>query len=694
MDRAVTGRIDSYLLELVATVLIALFFWLPAAYGQCDMIPACELVWADEFDGSAVDPSKWEFQTGDGTAYGIPGWGNNELQWYQSSNATVANGVLTIQARRESVGGKSYTSSRLRSRGRGDFLYGRFEMRARLPLGQGMWPAFWLLSSEPATYGVWAASGEIDIMESIGGDQIYGTIHYGDTAPANVSSGASISLSGATTGFHEYAVEWEPTEIRWYVDDQLYSTKTSWFSTGGPYPAPFDVDFHLLLNLAVGGNFPGDPDGSTVFPQDYVVDYVRVYQRPPADPDKALACESTKVKTSGKYARCLAKVFAKAIKRSEAADSDKLVKCSNKFESLFAKAELKAAGSCPSEDDRGSIGTSLETCIEDAVAELGGVPGPGGDEAKCQSRKVKEAGKYVDCRFKTSFKALKKGVAPDFTRCESKLASKWSKLEGDPSRPCSTTGDLTSLQSASDACHAAITGSLAGPGCGNGTIDLGEECDDGNAVDGDGCSDSCELEAEYQQDFEALVRTDPNALADDGWRVFGNVFDGMTGRYLYGYGPYAAPNGSGAFCNVDFNQGGPSQGGQQLVVFSDYNNGDHANGHRIESNVFRERYILAGDIGKTLTLQFDSKRGNLGGASTALAFVKTLNPNAGFASTNFVAVDTTALPTSWGTYSVSLDLDSGLEGQLLQYGFSNTASNYEGSGIFYDNVVVSLTATP
>ena len=248
---------------------------------QCETIPDCELVWSDEFDGQVVDQSKWEFQNGDGTQFGIPGWGNNELQWYSPANASVANGVLTIQAREQSVGSYDYTSTRMRTLGLGDWTYGRFEMRARLPVTQGMWPAFWMLSSVP-DYGSYAATGEIDIMESRGSnpEEIFGTIHYGGASPNVVSSGGTTMLpAGTATDFHVYAIEWKAGQIRWYVDGQLYSEKFSWFSTGGVYPAPFDVDFHLLLNLAVGGSFGGNPDNTTVFPQDYVIDYVRVYQR-------------------------------------------------------------------------------------------------------------------------------------------------------------------------------------------------------------------------------------------------------------------------------------------------------------------------------------------------------------------------------------------------------------------------------
>jgi beta-glucanase (GH16 family) len=258
----------------------------PPAYSQCALVPNCTLAWSDEFDGTAVDTNKWEFMLGDGSAYGIPGWGNNERQFYRANNATVSNGALTITAREEAVGGLDYTSARLRTLNKGDWTYGRIEMRAKLPVGQGMWPAFWMLSSVP-DYGGWAASGEIDIMESIGSnpEQIFGTLHYGGEFPANVSSGSGTFLPAATAqDWHEYAIEWQLGEIRWYVDDQLYATQNNWYSTAAPFPAPFDVNFHVLLNLAVGGNFPGDPDGTTVFPQEYIIDYVRVYGDLPIEP--------------------------------------------------------------------------------------------------------------------------------------------------------------------------------------------------------------------------------------------------------------------------------------------------------------------------------------------------------------------------------------------------------------------------
>ncbi len=241
-----------------------------------------ELVWSDEFDGSEVDTSKWSFQIGDGCE--LPtgcGWGNFELQYYRAENATVSGGNLIITAKKESFMGSSYTSARLRTLGKGDWTFGRFEMRAILPEGQGLWPAFWLLFSEE-TYGGWAASGEIDIMELTGDAPatIFGTIHYGGEFPANVSSSREFTLPSGkfSEDYHIFAVEWEYGEIRWYVDDSLYATQTQWFSTGGVYPAPFDHNFHILLNVAVGGTLPGPPDPTTVFPQTMVVDYIRVYQ--------------------------------------------------------------------------------------------------------------------------------------------------------------------------------------------------------------------------------------------------------------------------------------------------------------------------------------------------------------------------------------------------------------------------------
>ncbi len=241
------------------------------------------LVWADEFEGSEVDTNNWSFQIGDGTSEGIPGWGNNELEYYRAENATVDSGYLIITAKEENYGGKNYTSARLRTINKADFLYGKFEARIKLPRGQGMWPAFWMLPTDQA-YGGWAASGEIDIMEAVNiPTEIHGTIHFGGEWPANVSSGAVYTDGGTdfSENFHIYTFEWKPDTLKWYVDSILFSIKPKnlWWSSGDTSStAPFDKQFHLIVNLAVGGNWPGAPDESTEFPQHLFVDWIRVYE--------------------------------------------------------------------------------------------------------------------------------------------------------------------------------------------------------------------------------------------------------------------------------------------------------------------------------------------------------------------------------------------------------------------------------
>jgi beta-glucanase (GH16 family) len=247
--------------------------------GDCNDVPACPvLVWEDNFSGNSLDMAKWTPQIGDGCP-SLCGWGNNELQYYREENAVVSGGTLKIIAKEETFGGRDYTSARLRTINKGDFAYGRFEASIKMPFGQGIWPAFWMLSTDEP-YGFWPQSGEIDIVELLGQetDLVHATIHYGPPWPNNQSTTAQYRLNSGdfNDGFHEYAIEWDEEEIRWYLDDILYSTKT--VSDVSPSNWPFDHEFHMLLNMAVGGNYPGDPDASTTFPQTMEVDYVRVYE--------------------------------------------------------------------------------------------------------------------------------------------------------------------------------------------------------------------------------------------------------------------------------------------------------------------------------------------------------------------------------------------------------------------------------
>ena len=250
-----------------------------------------ELVWSDEFSGNALDGGKWNIQLGDGTAEGIPGWGNNELQTYQAANVEVSGGNLVITAREEAVDGRAYTSGRINTAGKMDMRYGRVEASIRAPSGQGMWAAFWMLPTD-SPYGGWPASGEIDILEVFRRDPspfTQGTVHFGMAWPLTAYSATRHTEVDPADGFHTYALEWDADELRWFVDGVHFKTVTSatyWTYYRDPETnayavgdagAPFDQPFHLLLNLAVGGNLPGDPSPSA-FPGRLLVDYVRVYR--------------------------------------------------------------------------------------------------------------------------------------------------------------------------------------------------------------------------------------------------------------------------------------------------------------------------------------------------------------------------------------------------------------------------------
>jgi beta-glucanase (GH16 family) len=244
------------------------------------------LAWSDEFagpNGSGVDPTKWVLEVGGG------GWGNQELEYYTNrlQNAYVQDGRLVIRAQREKYKGKDgvtrdYTSARLKTHGKFSQTYGRLEARAKIPYGQGLWPAFWMLGDNIDSAD-WPACGEIDIMENVGKEPstVHGTIHGpGYSGSAGIGDPYTLPVGKRfADDFHIFAVEWEPNAIRFYVDGDLYSTRTRADLPQGRQWV-FDHPFFLLLNVAVGGGWPGSPDASTIFPQTMLVDYVRVYRRP------------------------------------------------------------------------------------------------------------------------------------------------------------------------------------------------------------------------------------------------------------------------------------------------------------------------------------------------------------------------------------------------------------------------------
>lgn len=250
-----------------------------------DEIPAKDgfrLVWNDEFDGTNIDGSAWNWEV-----HGRPA--NNEQQYYTRAekNSRIENGVLVLEAHKETYTGpdatRNYTSARINTSGKADFQYGRFEIRARMPVGRGLWPAIWMMPTR-SVYGGWPRSGEIDIMEYLGHDQrtVYQTLHYTRTGTnEHAYSGTNYRLPSGTFSqdFHVFALEWESGEMRWYVDGLQVGRQNAWHTLGGPFPAPFDQEFHVILNLAVGGDWPGNPDATTVFPGRMEVDYVRVFEK-------------------------------------------------------------------------------------------------------------------------------------------------------------------------------------------------------------------------------------------------------------------------------------------------------------------------------------------------------------------------------------------------------------------------------
>jgi len=266
---------------------------LPLLFVSADQRPSTAnkhytLIWHDEFDGingSPPDPKKWTHDLGGG------GWGNQELESYTNrvENARIENGNLVITARKEDYEGsdhiaREYTSARLKTQGLFSQAYGRFEARIRIPSGQGMWPAFWMLGDNISSVG-WPKCGEIDIMENIGKEPglVHGSVHGPMTTGGATDLTSTVSLSTGkdfASAFHLYAVEWEPDVVRFYLDETLYATYTASSVAATPSTAGswvFDHPFFLILNVAVGGSWPGPPDATTSFPQTMLVDYVRVY---------------------------------------------------------------------------------------------------------------------------------------------------------------------------------------------------------------------------------------------------------------------------------------------------------------------------------------------------------------------------------------------------------------------------------
>ena len=246
--------------------------------------PNMKLLWADEFNTDSLNEADWNYLLGTGYNNDGSGWGNNELQYYRRENTSIRDGKLVITARVEEYENRSYTSSRLTTDDKHEFTFGRIDVRALLPIGQGIWPAIWMLGADFPDGQGWPSAGEIDIMEYLGHDPntVYGTIHYGSGLGENYRyKSDSTSVKGRAPfreAYHTFSIDWRRDTIDWLLDGEPFHRFTAAEAEASGQPYPFNAPQYLLLNLAVGGNWPGNPDSTTRFPQEFLVDYVRVYQ--------------------------------------------------------------------------------------------------------------------------------------------------------------------------------------------------------------------------------------------------------------------------------------------------------------------------------------------------------------------------------------------------------------------------------
>jgi len=262
-------RLKEFIVTMCPAFSFALFL---AASAVAQPLDGWKLLWSDEFNDTSLDGSKWQLELNEGD-HGMSAYTNRPQNLY------VADGCLVLQAQKENYSGKSYTSTQVSSRNKGHWKYGRFDIRAKLPYGKGMWPAIWMMPNNPA-YGGWPRSGEIDIMENLGDSKLYATLHYGTTNA--MSQGIYTTPAGQSPSdtFHVYTMIWDTNSFAFYIDSvHNFWNCDTWSPNNTTYPKPFDQTFFMMFDLAIGGSWGGPPDNSTVFPQKMLVDWIRVYQR-------------------------------------------------------------------------------------------------------------------------------------------------------------------------------------------------------------------------------------------------------------------------------------------------------------------------------------------------------------------------------------------------------------------------------
>jgi beta-glucanase (GH16 family) len=696
------------------------------------------LVWSDDFEVDGLDAGNWTTRTDADCPDPCDG-----VQSYLSERVTVAGGLLTIEARDEGAG--VFTSGVVDTRDKRVLTFGRVEIDAVMPGTQGTLPTLRLLPSIPGgevepVYGPWPQSGEIDIVNapnlgsaSNPGNTVEHTLRYGLPQPEDTATTWTYDAPGLPTlDTITYAIEWEGGEIRWFVNDVYVATQTQdgWYAyfedadgvyTLGTDAAPFDQDFYLVIGLALGN------DADSFFPQSLEIDAVRVYECiNPLDPAAGTGCSTGTGPVAGDppedapaaepYIEML-EVYTDAPATLDFVEPDGVTTTPGTLDPFIIDAFGAVVTSTIDAPD--GANTVWNADIQAAaggtiggVAMLAGldltryIDLSGGGTAGELLFRMRVNSATGDPQLVAGLTDREAGVGAvplDFV-----ADGQWRNYSVKIS---DVVAESILLGSSLDIANLNGIFSIQASG-GDVNLDLDDikvkvACRDVGGCQATPRAESVPATIVYSQDFENLDAGNPDALGTnggDGFVVFASVWDGEvgTGVFQYQYGPFPAPNGGPGFSAIAGGEGGVDQGAQYLNIYSDYNNQDHGNGLTINTSVFQEPRSLASpiepaDIGLCWTFTFDYKSPAFDGIAdpasnaTANAFIVTLDPNAGFAATNDIRFDTTdASNADWASGSIDIDTaDPALVGQILQFGFNTTATNFEDSGVFYDNIVIS-----
>ena len=683
-----------------------------AAASETAFLPAYSLIWSDDFSGSALNTANWTART----LADCPTPCDEGQQFYISQQVTVDGGLLSIEARQS---GPSFASGFIDTLGKLELRYGRVEIDAIMPATVGVAPTFALLPVGDS-YGPWPQSGEIVIADApnLGGGNVTveQTLNYGLPQPEDTTTtGSADPASAPDSNTITYAVEWEAGEIRWFVDGVHVTTQTqdNWYTyfedSDGVFQTstaaePFDQDFYLAIGVTV----TDEAGAGSTFPQVLQIDEVRVFECANAiDPAAGTGCSTGTGVTpidapDMPYTESIA-AYADGPATIDFIDPENVgspvsaalaASTFNTSATITANANASDGGNVVWNVDASAAGGNAGVIL--AAMDEGAASGyfdlAGGDAAG-------------ELLFRLRVNSIDMG-----TTIEVGLDSP----TGNGRSALSVTGDGVwrqySVKLADLVADATDNAAVLNLGNldnlfvldvigGSANLDIDDITAKVACRDDGGCEATARLPSVEvifgPEDFESV---DINgSVIGDGWVFFNNVFS--NGAPLFNYNG-AAPNGP-QISAIAAGEGGPDEGAQQLSIYSDYECCSGGNGHNdpnglVEVNVFREPRttsspITADDVGDTWTFSFSAKRGNLEGSSEAFVFFKVLDPMSGFSLTEFVTADMTTASTDWARYSIDLTIGP-WEGQILQFGFLTNASNFEGSGVFYDNLeVVNVT---